>query len=43
MATQPQTTEPKDGLEMCKQRFNMFAVTARTFGYFGLSYFPAQN
>jgi hypothetical protein len=33
---QPQTTEPKDALEMCKQHLNTFAIAARSFECFGL-------
>src|SRR5213080_2725668 len=34
--TQPQTTEPKDALEMCKQHLNTFAIAARSFECFRL-------
>src|SRR6266567_17137 len=40
--TQPQTTEPKDALEMCKQHLDTFAIAARSLECFGLGQRPRR-
>src|SRR6266699_3161242 len=38
----PQTTQPKDTLEMCKQHLDTFAIAARSLECFGLGQRPRR-